>query len=339
MGKTLEKSGRLTEVELSVIVPAYNAEKTIKRCIESVLKQSYRDFEIIVVNDGSEDLTSIIVDDIANQDTRVKLIETSNQGVSNARNVGIEYARGNYLIFIDSDDYIEPNAFEVIMDCKNGSDLVIWGYSEEWDDGTNEVKIWKQQKISSVEIKDLPDLFVKVFLNVPWNKLYDREIIRKNQLKFEVSMRNGEDLAFNYDYLSHCEKIAGLFINIPIYHYTRSVNGNSLSQRISFEVSNILRKKGVRFWGDERFKDINLIYVFVAMYKTMLYSADYNINGRMTYRWFKYSKEFEEIFRLIEKCQNVPCSVKIEMFLLKHNMYKIDYSLRKCSRFIKHLKC
>ena len=100
--------------EISIIVPVYNVEKYLKRCIDSILNQSFTDFELILVDDGSTDNSGEIIDEYAIKDERIKVIHKENGGLSSARNVGIEYSKGNYIAFVDSDDYINKNMYKIL---------------------------------------------------------------------------------------------------------------------------------------------------------------------------------------------------------------------------------
>ena len=116
---------------ISIIVPVYNVEKYLSRCLDSILVQTYRDFELILVDDGSTDRSGAICDEYASRDERIKLIRQSNQGLSVARNVGLDAARGDYIGFVDSDDYIHPETYQILLDAllKYDADLSVCGFN------------------------------------------------------------------------------------------------------------------------------------------------------------------------------------------------------------------
>lgn len=201
--------------KVSIIIPMYNAEKSVKRCLKSALKQTYKNIEIICINDGSKDSTAEIVASICKTDTRVVLINKENGGVSSARNLGIEKATGYYIQFLDVDDALEQNATERMveeMSVKN-VDIVICGYHNI--DKTIEVSLPEKTLGFSEVIEDFIPLYQSTYLNPPWNKMYIRENIVE---KFPAEMSLGEDLVFNLCYLRKCEKIR--IISDMVYVYT-----------------------------------------------------------------------------------------------------------------------
>lgn len=192
--------------KISIIVPIYNAEKKLQRCIESILNQSYKNLEIILVNDGSNDNSINICEQYKLKDNRIIVIDKENAGVSAARNSGLDIATGKYVQFVDSDDYIKTNMCEHLINTisKNDADVVICGY-DKVRKGKIKSKFIEDTTVS--EMHSFRDTFNKVFkgalFNVPWNKLYKREKIN-NYFKKNLSI--GEDLLFNLKYFSNCNK-------------------------------------------------------------------------------------------------------------------------------------
>ena len=212
---------------VSIVVPAYNAEKSIKHTLESLLSQSYSHIEIVVVNDGSVDNTEYICKKIEKKDNRVKLISIGNGGVSNARNVGIENCSGKYLAFVDSDDLAEPGFIEsLIKNTADDVDLIAEGYKIVNPDGKYlfsqelEQGIFESDKVySAIEYLQEHKAF-----NVLWNKLFRRDVIIENQLKMDTKLSMGEDLLFIIDYLK-CVNGKILILDKEDYHYTLSESG------------------------------------------------------------------------------------------------------------------
>lgn len=213
---------------LSIIIPAYNASSTIGRCLDSVLCQTFEDFEIIVVNDGSKDDTGEICYRYAEKDARIRVIDKENEGVSSARNTGINAARGKYIQFIDADDYIAPDMCQLLVEkmCTTGSDLVMCGFVREY---------FLNNRMCGCERRDYPGcdiscvkelgkhfgvLYEKMLISALWNKLYKIDLINENKLKMPINMSLGEDLIFNLDYISLCQTIS--IIEQCPYHYTCS---------------------------------------------------------------------------------------------------------------------
>ena len=211
--------------KVSIIIPMYNAEKSVKRCLKSVLRQTYKNIEIICVNDGSKDSTEEIVASICKTDTRVVLINKENGGVSSARNLGIEQATGYYIQFLDVDDALEQNATERMveeMSTKN-VDIVICGYHNV--DRAIEVSLPEKTLCLSEVIEDFIPLYQSTYLNPPWNKMYIRENIAE---RFPIEMSLGEDLVFNLCYLKKCKKIR--IISDMAYIYTIGQPGSLTSK-------------------------------------------------------------------------------------------------------------
>lgn len=213
---------------ISVIVPIYNAELTIKRCVESIINQSYKNIEIILVNDGSTDSSKEICEEII--DERITLINQNNMGVSHTRNTGIKHATGKYICFIDSDDYLEFNHIQNMYDCmiQYETDLVIVNFYQIIDSGISKNRHVKNYE--SCHILDcIYDIYTNSLLNPPWNKLYKHEKILK---MFDESLSLGEDLIFNIDYILNIQRIS--VINNYTYYYDL-VNGNLHKKQQSIE--------------------------------------------------------------------------------------------------------
>lgn len=199
---------------VSIIVPVYNSEQYIERCIKSVLKQTYRYFELILLNDGSTDDSADIIESYAKLDTRIRYINKINEGVSITRNLGIEISEGEYIMFIDNDDYIGEDYLEKYVDAieVNRSDLVIGGY----------------QRVNHNEVlfQDYPrdTNWGKYVILSPWAKIYRAQLIKSNCIKF-LDYSIGEDIYFNFQVFKYANKIS----HIKSLDYYWYYNGNSIS--------------------------------------------------------------------------------------------------------------
>jgi glycosyltransferase involved in cell wall biosynthesis len=205
----------MNQIKISVIVPLFNAGKYAKRCIESVLKQTYGNFELILINDGSKDITGDICDEYAAKDNRIKVIHKKNGGVSSARNVGLDIAKGVWITFLDADDWIEPNFFQIIDDSSDNTiDWIFAQWRTVWDNGlSNEINNYEKEAIYNNwdDIKDIwNEIANKDICRCPWGKFFRRSIIEENRLRFDNTLKYGEDTVFNYQYLT---KIKGLKLN------------------------------------------------------------------------------------------------------------------------------
>ncbi|MGE6203830.1 glycosyltransferase family 2 protein [Guptibacillus hwajinpoensis] len=185
--------------KISIIVPIYNADKWLKRCLESLINQTHKNIEIILINDGSKDNSKEICDKYSRMDNRIKVIHKNNAGTSAARNDGLKIALGDYIQFVDSDDWLEENMCELLLENmeKNESDLVICGLRIM----KNGVEIRKPYLPNNkLRVKEDIDnyLFLRKIFSSPCNKLYKREYI---QTYFKENTSLGEDLIFNLEYL------------------------------------------------------------------------------------------------------------------------------------------
>lgn len=219
---------------ISVIVPVYNGEEKLERCVKSILDQSEHQIEVVLVNDGSTDRSTEICNTFAKEDSRVRVIHQENSGVSKARNAGIQAAEGEYIQFVDSDDYLEKNMCERmkrIME-EQQSDLVIAGFHHHYL-GRDIMKCPRESLASPMELKTLGGLFLELYeqglLNMPWNKLYKKEKIVE---QFPQHLSLGEDLLFNLSYLRRLdnnEKVS--FLSYPLYHYVQERGKVTLSSQ------------------------------------------------------------------------------------------------------------
>lgn len=197
---------------ISVIVPIYKVEKYLSKCIDSILNQTFTDFELILVDDGSPDNCGKMCDEYAEKDNRIHVIHKENGGLSDARNAGLDYATGQYIVFVDSDDFIEVDLLEKAYNTiKNGYDIVSYGFNVV---GENEIITSSNHSEAGKEIRfekqaDYLNFILKIFMNYgvgweAWSRIYRRDIIEKYELRFEDNSRIfAEDMYFNLCYLVH----------------------------------------------------------------------------------------------------------------------------------------
>ena len=209
---------------VSVIVPVYKAEKYLSKCIDSILSQTYKEFELILIDDGSPDGCGKICDGYAEQDRRIKVIHKQNGGVSSARNAGIKESKGKYICFVDSDDYIESDYLELLVRTKeeNPDFSNIWcGFCTVRDykrSITGTFIASNSEQFSEYSVNNIMTLHEKWLDPMPWNKIFVRSIIVENKIKFPEDLTLGEDLIFNFEYLD-CTNKKIKVINKPLYDY------------------------------------------------------------------------------------------------------------------------
>lgn len=216
--------------EISIIIPVYNTEKFLKACINSLIKQSFKNCEFIFVDDGSTDDSCNLIRSYKKKDNRIKLIMQKNKGVSSARNIGILNSNGKYIGFVDSDDYIDSDMYEILykeMQTED-SDVIISNFEEELN-GTKNIKTYnliKNKKMDKTYIQNnIVSFFIKDdSLNTVCNKLYKKSIIDENNIRFPKGLPLGEDGIFNMIYFSKCNSCK--YIDYTGYHY-REVHGSA----------------------------------------------------------------------------------------------------------------
>lgn len=223
---------------VDVVITVYNKEKTIQRCLDSILNQDYKNLNVIIVDDGSSDNSYNICSNY--MDHRIKIISQKNSGVGAARNAGIRYLSGSKVVFIDADDYVSPTYIKDLLKYSQYQ-LVVQGYIVSQEDGNNYKNIVpKMRQISFGQFGDyLNSAEIYKFMTMLWNKLFDTRIVVENNLRFR-ELSTGEDVCFVFDYLEHIKEI--IFTQDSNYHYVLSTG--SLS-----------RKDIPDIW--ERQKDIN----------------------------------------------------------------------------------
>lgn len=258
--------------KVSIIVPVYNAEKVISRCVDSILEQEYTDFELLLIDDGSTDSSGKICDKYAKEDTRVRVIHKENGGVSAARNLALEEARGTYLQFLDADDWITPNATKLFVETAEQyqCDMVIADfYRVAGERVSHKGAIEKDGVLSREEFaEEMMENPADFYYGVLWNKLYRRDIIETYNLRMDARISWCEDFMFNLEYIRHCEVFYAL--QVPIYYYVKT-KGSLVSQ--SMNITKMIKMKLMVF---EYYNDF---------YKQVLTEEEYEKKRFQVYRF------------------------------------------------------
>ncbi len=254
---------------ISVIVPVYKSEKTLEKCVTSLLNQTEEDFEILLIVDGPPDGSGILSDRLAEKDSRIRVINQVNQGVSKARNRGIAEARGEYIRFVDSDDYVDEDSNEKLLAMlkKQDADMVIAGYRHLYF-GRDILKLPKEgnyetDKLTGSQKEEWRQLYLQGFLNMPWNKLYKKEVIKEC---FPTDLNLGEDLLFNQAYILNVKKIAVL--SHPVCNYIQDERGTTLSTKKRMDKIPIafrLYEETTKFFKELQIEDGNMPATKVVM--------------------------------------------------------------------------
>ena len=210
---------------ISVIVPVYNVVSSLDKCVQSIVCQDYTDWECILVDDGSTDGSGLLCDRWSERDSRIRVIHQENQGVSVARNRGIEESCGQSLVFVDSDDWVEPTYISLLVENSKDADLVVSGLFREKVDGGTDLSCPLSDGVFMIgpeEAHFFTQLNESFLLYAPYGKLYHSDIVKKNHVLFPVGCSYGEDLRFNFHYLEYVRSI--YMVNTPTYHYMQALS-------------------------------------------------------------------------------------------------------------------
>ena len=270
-------SGRMKEPLVSVIVPVYNGEKSIERCLRSIQNQSYRNIEVLVVNDGSTDHTAKVIQKYAGADSRFHYIQKENSGVSDSRNIAMKMAKGEYFQFVDGDDWLVKTATEefVRTTLTYGCDMVISDYyrvcgrriySKGHIDSGNVITRLKYAEY----MMKAPANF---YYGVLWNKFFRADIIRTFSLECSSELNWCEDFQFNLEYLQYAGKIG--VITRPLYYYVKT-KGSLVDTQVDFKQT--IRTKKILF---TYYRDL---------YKAMDLYEENKLRIRMFYLSFAHDK-------------------------------------------------
>lgn len=219
---------------LSVVVPVYNVEKYVERAVDSICIQTLTDMEIILVDDGSKDQSGKLCDELAQKDSRIRVLHKENGGLSSARNAGIEIAGGKYIAFVDSDDWIDPEMYAVLTGLleKHQADLAICSYKEVSEGenpnpakGEGEITVWQAQEALQVFVEEQETYNIQ---NAAWNKVYKRSLM--GELRFPEG-KLFEDIAYTTKLIARSKKT--VYTNQPFYNYVVNRSGSIMNQRIN----------------------------------------------------------------------------------------------------------
>ena len=211
------------ECQFSIIIPIYNAAEFLENCLKSILGQTFKDFEVICINDGSTDNSLEILEKYAKKDDRIKIYSQNNLGVSAARNLGIDVAKGEYILFCDADDKYKTNLCSVVSSTihRDNSDIIAFGHENYIDGSLDDIDFKYISKIKKKnKLKDW--LSLQVFI---WEKAFKREFLLKNNIRFPVGIKNAEDLIFCL--LAYFSGGKYSLVEEALYEYQKELKGNS----------------------------------------------------------------------------------------------------------------
>lgn len=247
---------------ISVIVPAYQVDKYLKRCIESLCAQTYENLEILLICTKSEDNTEILCSELAKSDERIKLFPCPEKGVSNARNIALQNAEGEYIAFVDADDYVERYYLQLLHQNIQGRDISLCGFDRVKFDADGTIAQSRPELLGADIPYDRDRLFTDILCNNTiggylWNKLFRNDLIQKASLTFRPELSIGEDMVFITEYIKYVG--SGYYSNEICYHYCH--NEDSALQKMYttgiFEESKLSNLKASRYILQSLHEDSN----------------------------------------------------------------------------------
>lgn len=320
---------------ITVIVPVYNSEKTIGKCVKSILKQSETDLEVLLINDGSTDKSQKICESLAEQDKRIRVINKKNAGVSAARNTGILYARGEYLQFVDSDDFIDMDMCRSLLSAmeEGRADMSLCGF-HHWFGGKDVIKLPGFVNSSLLDKGGFAQCFLELyqygFLNMPWNKLYRKELISDY---FEEDLSLGEDLLFNLAYLENAKTIA--IVQKPLYHYRQergSISLSSQKREDKLEIAQHICKVTEKFYhevlkmeGNEKFIYSRMVSEFLCDMAESVFVKDFTKQDFK--ELVRKCRENKYLTKINHKIFNLPLDLKVLNFFFIRNRVEMLWLL------------
>ncbi|ELC8389842.1 glycosyltransferase family 2 protein [Clostridium perfringens] len=318
---------------VSIIIPVYNSEKYLKRCLDSAINQSEKNIEIIIINDGSKDNSLNIAMNYSNKDNRINIINKKNGGISSARNCGLKYAKGKYVTFLDSDDWIELNMIEEMLKfLVNENTFLIQcrGKLEKKDENIKKIIGYNIEKNTTMKVNEnlIMDLLTGKLEWPVWNMLINREFLLENNITFNENCNHGEDFIFTVDLYKVLKNIT--FLKSELYHYY--FNSSSLSNNVNKKIDR-LNWIIIRYY-----KSIELLIYKKIEEKENIEKIKYNCTIELIHKLtgvfmvgnfsenYKILKEFlkkNEVQNFI--CDNIENKMrfidKIAYYLIKRNLF------------------
>lgn len=244
----------------SIIIPAYNVEEYLEECVQSLLCQTYTNYEIIIIDDGSTDRTYAIGKQLASNNIKVKLFHQENQGVSIARNIGMQNANGEYYIFVDADDVVMPCYIETLVACIEKTEMGIIGFTSERDRLVTEVKLNPTYDSARNMIENI--LCGTKYDGYLWNKIFRRTIIKEHRLEFRSNIVVWEDLFFVLEYLQNCNQVSILDEKLYYYRYREGSAVNNMrieKYRSKYEIMKEIKRRKFACTSQSK-KKISFLY-------------------------------------------------------------------------------
>lgn len=340
---------QIADFKISIIVPVYNVQKYLEACLESLIKQTYDNYEVILVNDGSTDQSLEICKLFENKSEKVKIINQQNSGVSCARNKGLEQATGKYVMFVDSDDWIDQEMLDqlVIQVMQTEADFVMCNLIREYSTKSEPIssgfksltilehhEIEKQLILGLIEKKEGDLQHILAPFRGPVGKLYNLELIRKHQLKFDDQLIIGEDFLFNLQYLKYCKK--ALIIEDFYYHYR--ANESSITRRYKEacwpniykvtlqKIEEFIKENGYNEHAKQQFSQLVIKYYLICLNNELRIENPHVLRQQIQHiKEMCHSDYVIESLRMINKLNRAQFDIKLMVLILTR--YKMSVVL------------
>lgn len=345
------------DILISIIIPIYNAEQYLKDCLDSIINQSLKNYEVIMIDDGSKDNSKLIAKEYVELYNRVRYIYQENKGVSEARNRGIAEARGKYITFVDADDWIEPDMYEIMCNQleSNNSEMVMCNFIKEYEDKSkNEVEELPFEGIKGFDDNDsiisnliknmigTKSLNSKSIMASVWRMVFKRDFIEVNNIRFDKNIIIGEDMIFCIGYLKKCKSI--IVLDKVLYHY-RILQSSAMSRyrENHWEVATIFNDNLEKSLGDVDIHDKSEIIAFDLIRSSinsvsMVCKSENEVSKSEKINQIKNICLDSKLRRAIKniKVSELNTKDKLRIWLLKYNMKRVLFILyrlkEKCKK-------
>lgn len=325
--------------KISVIVPIYNVEIYIRKCIDSILNQTYKNIEVILIEDGSPDKCGMICDEYAEKDNRIVVIHKKNEGVSASRNTGLNIATGQYIAFVDADDYIHPKMYEVLMSISSLNNTQISACNISFVDNNTDTNYKETMQIPSSSLLSSDDFFKKM-LNCKemirigiWNKIFRSDII--GNIRFHTDLKMAEDIVFLIQVLFKTDQIS--YIPASYYYYTEQRDG--AATQCSYGLLEKQRFLGfqriIKYISENRPNLLNNIIVYKCINADLIAISKMIISKEKDKKTLEYvRKELKENYiKIIRSNISSIRKIQISTYILSPCLYykilSVYFTLRK----------
>ena len=307
---------------ISIIVPVYNSEKYLEKCIISLMNQTYSNIEIILINDGSTDDSIHLMNTYSKKDSRIRIINQSNTGVSGARNKGLLVSKGNRLLFVDSDDYIDSEYIQKLSSSK--SDFIMCSYKTISSNKIINGETLEQIVYNNNILNELLKPEYKKIIVVPYAKIFKKNIILDNNIKFDESMSYGEDTSFVFKYLCHCKN--AIVMNYDGYNNV-VLNESSLSRKHIKNIYIQLKKLNEQIHNIKDMSECLKYYWYFRNFKAILYNEKNSNYSHLKNVFITIHND--TFFKIINNKTYFGTFDKFLYFLIKYKFYFILYIMYK----------